>query len=137
MLKTGPLTPPPPTLQTHQNGQILLFSLASPTRADLDDITSAVVQQVAAWDAQKPWLVLYDVSRGQVTPYARDRLRYIGDSIPMHFYGRTAIQLPDVVIANIFKHLIKTIVPVQNSRMLRQFFTQREAAVQWLEAGLG
>lgn len=132
-----PMITSSPNLELLHNGRLLIFVLTGNTRTELDNFTNTIVEQVKHWDHNKPWLVAYDGSKGQVTPYSRDRLRFIGDQIPLSFHGRTAVILPDGIIFSLIRHLVKRVVPVENQRMQRQFFISRTEAIQWLEQGLG
>lgn len=117
--------------------RVVYFFLGNGKRHAMQVAVTMIVETVEAWPAEKPFRVVYDVSRAFLSPFARAAADRVYEAIPTHFVNsRTAILLPDTVSGNLFRGLLERFMKVHNPNMERCFFTYQRAALDWTASNL-
>lgn len=114
--------------ELHQ-GHIIAYSVLQSTREVVSAWYERCLHDIETWDPARPLLLLQDMSRVILTPFARTKageLAKVRDDLS----GRTGV----VIAASTMGHLTRLFVDrtLQQTRQRRVFFS-REDALAWLE----
>lgn len=118
--------------------RLVIYTLSQDDRYNIHTYIKSNIDMLLQWPRYQPVLVMHTLSGPEVsvTPYFRRRMSEIVDVIRHNrLSGRGAIVVQD----NFFQRLMSLL----GKRLLNEtgtfqhcFFTQRDAARQWLEAAL-
>jgi hypothetical protein len=112
--------------------RIVIYAGVNPARAAIDTWYDAFKTDILAWPADRPYLVLHDLTNKNValTPYARKRAQ---DMIYLRpeLKGHSALLLRNTFAS----HLIDLFLRQQRQTAReRHVFYSREKAIDWLKA---
>ncbi len=116
------------------DGRIVVYVLTSSSRATADVWVEAFKADIMRWPADRPFLVLHDLSAKTVaaTPYAVWRAKEMVNS-RQDLGGRAALVLSNSITA----HMTELFLARQPQKpRLRQAFYNREKAIEWLKRAL-
>jgi hypothetical protein len=117
-------------IEFYEDQQILYFKVTGVSQAAIDSWFDFLEARLVAWPADKPYLVLYDVTHPSVslTPYMQKKAKQLNHLRP-DVSGRIAILSQASIIAHMFQFFARMLV--KNSRPARIFFKE-EDALNWL-----
>jgi hypothetical protein len=115
--------------------RIVVYTARDASRPVVDAWVETFKKDIVAWPADRPFLVMHDLSAKNIaaTPYGRRRAQEMVDIRP-DLKGRAAI-----VVANTFTmHLVELFLrnQKQHTPRLRRLFFSREKAFEWLKSAL-
>jgi hypothetical protein len=116
-------------------GRILTLTIPpEAARAVSDAWAEATLAAMAEWPNERPFLALHDFSVSGFSRYGSAKADEVVKAIPPHLQGRVAL----VVTNNVFGNMIRVgsrgmMLFMTKQRLESRFFTNRDAALTWLE----
>jgi hypothetical protein len=103
-------------------------------RVEVDQFAETLRAVFSEWQADQPYLLLFDLSNVGVTPYSTKVARDLATETPKFLKGRLALLIPDGFFATVATNALMTIMrPVQDNLEFRFFKAAAEdAALDWL-----
>jgi len=114
------------------DGKLLSFKLNSSDEVTIDAWHQKVEEELTAWDAEYPYLSMYDMTSDGVifTLYMREKSESMND-LRQDVSGRVALVMEPSMAERLMKSFAKKL-KVDHSREIKIFFNQRKA-LAWLE----
>lgn len=117
------------------HGQIIIYTFDSIAEDTIDHWAQAAFRINENWPSERPFLVLNDLSRVDVTPVMRQQLERIIYNTPDDLSGRYALVLADSVHTHILRQFMKGELRARathNLSLEREIFSTRREALVWL-----
>lgn len=117
-------------IHTLDDDRILVVRCSTIQREAVDTLIVWLKERIEQWDAQKPWLAVYDLTLpgAMLTPYMRARVAEIND-VRQEVKGRVAMIMRRDTTASLLSMF--AMIRTHSSRQLRVWFHRADALV-WL-----
>lgn len=118
------------------NERIAKIIALSTRRVDVDQFADTLRDVFSEWPADKPYLLLFDLSRVGVTPYSTKVAGDLAVETPKYLKGRAATLIPNGYFATVASNALSVITRPVHSNINFKFFrpSNEEAALDWLRA---
>jgi hypothetical protein len=126
------------TRQLIDNDTIAVIISDDAARDKVDAWSKTILELVANWERDKPYLAVYDVSKSSLTPYTRKKseevaqesLRLLGKNVEAAY----ALVLPKTVLGNIMRLFAQRDLARRYPMWQIGVFTEREKALAWIRS---
>lgn len=114
--------------------KIVIYKVLNATRRSVDAWADGILETYNTWDTTQPYLAIYDMTAVlTMTPYARIRIHELVETAKSkQIKGRYGIVITNFMISNIIRLFVRRELDRQNSDFVREFFSDQDAALEWL-----
>lgn len=120
------------TRHTLDHGSIVVYTFRNNRRATIDAWANRVINTSETWPDDRPYLILYDLSRTFLSPYFRKRANDVNTIPRPEIFGAYAVVLPDSVVGQLIRLFVKRDLPPPTYYAESEVFTAFDEAVVWL-----
>ena len=117
------------------HGQIMIYTFQVLNEQSIHHWSQLAHDHGSEWPADKPYLVLYDLTKISQHPRFRQHVESIVYNLPTHVEGRCAVVMPNNVHTSILRQFMRGELRARStfgSRIEREIFASRREALVWL-----